>query len=100
MWRPLAVAAVTVANGGDNIGVYLPLFAASSPIEIALLAAVFLGMTAVWLLLAWVIVNNRLLGRHLRRYGRYLLPPVLIALGGYVLVKQGTIAAMIRLLSG
>lgn len=96
----LSVAAVTIANGGDNIGVYVPLFAASSPLEIALLAAVFLGMTAVWILLAWAVVSNRLFGHHIRRVGRYALPVVLLGLGIFILWKQGSWRLGVRLFGG
>ena len=48
----LAVAAVTIANGGDNIGVYTPVFAVSTAAQVAVMAAVFALMTAVWLALA------------------------------------------------
>jgi cadmium resistance protein CadD (predicted permease) len=43
------VAGVTLANGGDNIGIYLPLFAARPAGQMALLRAVFAGMLVVWL---------------------------------------------------
>lgn len=95
--RALSVAAVTVANGGDNIGVYVPLFAASSALEVALLAALFLAMTGVWLLLAWAMVSNRLFGRHLRSVGRRLLPVVLVGLGLFILWKQGSWMLVARL---
>jgi cadmium resistance protein CadD (predicted permease) len=45
----LAVAAVTFSNGGDNIGVYVPLFSKYNIVsQIATLTAVFIAMTAVW----------------------------------------------------
>jgi cadmium resistance protein CadD (predicted permease) len=96
----LSVAAVTIANGGDNVGVYVPLFASSSPLEIALLAATFLLMTAVWLLLAWLLVSNRLFGRHIRRVGRFALPVVLVGLGVFILLKQESWHLVARLMSG
>jgi cadmium resistance protein CadD (predicted permease) len=95
--RALSVAAVTIANGGDNVGVYVPLFAASSPLQIALLTAVFLAMTGLWLLLAWALVSNRLFGRQIRAVGRRLLPLVLVGLGVFILWKQGTWLLVARL---
>jgi len=88
--RWLVVASVTVANGGDNLGAYVPLFATSTPLQIAMIAAVFLAMTAVWLVLARALVMNELFGHHLRRWGRLLLPFVLVGLGIYVLLEQGS----------
>ena len=82
--QALSVAGVTLANGGDNFGVYIPLFA-TAPDAIAIYVAVFAVMTAVWCALGYLVVNNPLLGRHIRRYGHVLLPVVLIALGVYIL---------------
>ena len=80
----LAVSGVTIANGGDNLGVYIPLFA-SEPRAIPIYAAVFAILTALWCGLGWLLVNNRVLGAHLRRYGHLLLPFVLIGLGLFIL---------------
>ena len=80
----LTVASVTLANGGNNLGVYVPLFAANRHI-IAIYAAVFAGRTGLWCLLGWKLVNNRIFGEKLRRYGQAILPVVLIALGAHIL---------------
>jgi cadmium resistance protein CadD (predicted permease) len=87
----LAVAAVTVANGGDNLGVYTPLFATRRPAEIGLLIAVFLLMTALWCAIARGLVRHPAVGAPIRRRGRRLLPWVLIALGAYILVDSGAL---------
>ena len=88
----LAVAAVTVANGGDNLGVYIPVFAADVQ-AIPAYAAVFAVMTAVWCAAGHALVNNGLVGRHLRRYGHIGLPFVLIGLG--VMILRGA-APLVR----
>ena len=88
----LGVALVTVANGGDNVAVYAPLFASAAPARAAGLAGVFLAMTGLWLGLAWFTVRNPLFGRHLARWGRWLLPPVLVLLGAWILWEHGTLA--------
>jgi cadmium resistance protein CadD (predicted permease) len=83
--QALGVAGVTLANGGDNLGVYIPLFAAT-PFAIATYVSVFVVMTALWCALGYAVVNNPLMGAHLRRYGHVLLPVVLISLGLYILL--------------
>lgn len=75
---------VTLANGRDNVGVYIPLFA-TAPGGIPIYVAAFAVMTAVWCGLGYFVVNNPLLGAQMRRYGHVLLPLVLIALGLYIL---------------
>jgi cadmium resistance protein CadD (predicted permease) len=84
MAQTLTVAGVTLANGGDNFGVYIPFFA-TAPDAIPVYVTVFFVMTAVWCALGYVVVNNPLLGTYIRRYGHMLLPIVLIALGLYIL---------------
>lgn len=82
--QALTVAGVTLANGGDNLGVYIPLFAAS-PAAIASYAAGFAAMALAWCALGYAVVNNPLIGNRIRRYGHVLLPIVLIALGVVIL---------------
>jgi cadmium resistance protein CadD (predicted permease) len=93
----LAVAAVTVANGGDNLAVYAPLFATRRPWEIGLLAAVFLVMTGLWCGVARSLIRHPTVGPLIRRYGRVLLPWVLIALGAHILVESGAFRLLSRL---
>ncbi|WP_437961207.1 cadmium resistance transporter [Sorangium sp. So ce119] len=83
-FRALAVASVTVANGGDNLGVYIPLFS-SAPGLIPLHAAVFAVMTGVLCALGHHLVNHPVLGSRIRRHGRVALPLVLIGLGLWIL---------------
>lgn len=80
----LAVTAVTLANGGDNVGVYIPLFA-KEPAALPVYVIVFAVMTALWCWLGYALVNNRIIGEHLKKYGRIALPFVLIGLGIHIL---------------
>ena len=83
-----AVAAVTIANGGDNIGVYVPMLATRSLNETLVLLAVFAVMTALWCFVAHFLVNHRALGAPIRRYGHLVLPWVLIAIGIGILLES------------
>ena len=85
-----AVAVVTVANGGDNIGVYAPLFATRSGADIAAIGVVFAGMTLVWLAVTGWLINHRTLGVPIRRYGRGVAPFVLIGLGALIVFEAGS----------
>ena len=80
----VAIASVTVANGGDNLGAYVPLFA-SSPEAIAAYASIFAVMTGLWCALAYGLATHRVLAEPIRRYGHVALPWVLIALGLHIL---------------
>ena len=80
----MAVASVTLANGGDNLGVYIPMFANQFS-GIPVYASVFAIMTFVWCCLGYILVNNKIFGHWLRRYGHKILPLVLTLLGLHIL---------------
>jgi cadmium resistance protein CadD (predicted permease) len=84
----ISVAAVTISNGGDNIGIYTPLFATyNSFSEVTTLISVFMAMTAVWCTMGYYLVRHPLLEKRMRRFGRVVLPFVLIGLGIYILTE-------------
>lgn len=84
----LSVAGVTFANGGDNIGVYTPLFAKyNTSTEVVTLAAVFMAMTAAWCATGYYLVNHPLIASKVSRVGHLVLPFVLIGLGIYILAE-------------
>jgi cadmium resistance protein CadD (predicted permease) len=88
--RILAVAAVTVANGGDNIAAYTALFANLDRSALPLVGLVFAGMTGIWCIAALWLTNHRALGVPIQHYANRLVPFVLIGLGVLILVKTGT----------
>ena len=88
-----SVAAVTVANGGDNIGIYVPLFASNTLESLAVILAVFFSMVGVWCYAAYRLIQMRAIADTLTRYGNQLVPFVLIGLGIAILVKSGTLAS-------
>jgi cadmium resistance protein CadD (predicted permease) len=90
------VALVTIANGGDNLGIYIPAFAVHSGGEIGVIAMVFVAMTALWCMLAHWMVNHRRFGAPLRRYGHIFAPLVLIGLGIVIIYKEGTIGWLLH----
>ncbi len=85
--RTLLVAMVSFANGGDNIGVYVPLFATSNSYQMLFIIIVFLLMIGVWCVIGYHLVNNKIAGKWIRKYGHILLPFVLIALGIFIFLK-------------
>jgi cadmium resistance protein CadD (predicted permease) len=87
----LIVAMATLANSGDNISVYTPLFATRSTFEVAAMGLVFAVMTALWCLVGHWLVHHPALGAPIRRYGRRTLPFILIGLGILILYQAGTL---------
>jgi cadmium resistance protein CadD (predicted permease) len=81
----LAVSAITVANGGDNLSVYIPLLAKDVAV-LPLYIVVFTVLTGVWCWLGYVLVKNPVGSAITQRWGHILLPVVLIAIGVHILL--------------
>jgi len=75
-----SVAGVTAANGGDNLGVYVPVFTEQFA-SIPTFVAIFAVMTGLWCVGGNLLVNHRLVAATMRRLAAKLLPGVLIVLG-------------------
>lgn len=82
------VALVTVANGADNLGVYIPLFEGFSAWQTAASGVVFLLMTALWCIFGKKFSEMTFLRRFLEKYKWILVPTILILLGVYILAEE------------
>jgi cadmium resistance protein CadD (predicted permease) len=87
--KALHVAAVTFANGSDNIGVYLPVFAKAGAAGITVYAAVFLVLVGVWCAGGRFFATRSAIAGVIGRWGHILHPLVLIALGLFILIQGG-----------
>jgi cadmium resistance protein CadD (predicted permease) len=84
------VSAVTIANGGNNIGIYVPLFASSSFPNLAVILCVCYLAIGLWCFLSYNLTRNPIMASVMTRYGRKVFPFVLIYLGLSIIVKSGT----------
>jgi len=84
------VAAVTVANGGDNISIYIPLFAGNTLISLGVILGVFFVMVGVWCVIAYRLTRQPTIVRVLSRSGHAVVPFVLIGLGLFIMYERGT----------
>lgn len=95
--RLLAVAGVTIANGGDNLGVYTPVFALRPAADVAVIGFVFAAMTGLWCTIAAVLVRHERIGAPIRRHAPRVVPFVLVALGAWIIWEAGTATYLLRL---
>ena len=84
------VAAVTIANSGDNISVYIPLFAGQDFVSLGIIIAVFLAMVGVGCGIAYLLTSQVTIGYILSRYGRAIIPFILMSLGLFIMYDRGT----------
>ncbi|MGH7999036.1 MAG: cadmium resistance transporter [Brasilonema sp.] len=82
------VSSVTIANGGNNIGIYVPLFASSNLPSLGVILCVCYLTVGLWCFLSFHMTRNPLMAPLLARYGQKIFPFVLIWLGFAILIKS------------
>lgn len=84
----LNVALITMANGADNIGVYIPLFTGFVLWQMIVCITIFFVLIAVWCFFGKKIAEIPVLKTFLSKYKTVIVPVVYIALGLYIFVKN------------
>jgi cadmium resistance protein CadD (predicted permease) len=85
------VAGTTIVNGGDNIWIYVPLFATLAWSQKLTMISIFFVMTGVWCFLAKYFTKHPMIAKAIDKYGHVVTPFVLILLGVYILYESGTV---------
>lgn len=88
------VALVTMANGGDNVGTYIPLMTPLSPVHKAVIVCVFMVLVFVWLMTARYLTRHPQAKPLISRYGHIAMPICLFVLGIYILYENGSFALL------
>jgi cadmium resistance protein CadD (predicted permease) len=81
-----SIALLTLSNGADNIGVYVPFFVIGRA-YLWLILIVYAVLLALWCFGSRWLGNHSLILRSVDRWGRWAVPFVFIALGIYVLLR-------------
>lgn len=89
-----SVAAITFANGGDNIGIYMPLFANTQLTSLLVILSVFFVLTGVWCYAAHLLTHQKAIALIIDRYGNSLVSFLLIGLGVYIALDSLTLAVL------
>ena len=95
----LSVAFITFANGGDNIGIYVPFFSTLNNNQLIITVVTFFIMVAVWCLIGYRLARFRYVSETLEKYGRWIIPIVFIGLGIYIMVENETFRAILSLVN-
>ena len=85
----LSMAMITVGNGADNVGVYIPLFTGFSGAERIGAVIVFVVMTALWVFLANALAEFPGVKSAVGKYKSIIIPAVFILLGVYIIMDSG-----------
>ena len=92
----VTVFTVTFANGGDNIGIYIPLFTSMSLAGILVTAIIFVLLTALWCFIALKLAEHPFVQRNIKKYKHIFVPIIFIGLGIFILMKSGTISFIFK----
>jgi cadmium resistance protein CadD (predicted permease) len=92
----VSVASITIANGADNIGIYIPLFVNLNWYNLLLTIITFLLMVYLWVKAAAFLILHPNLKVTLSRYNHILFPVILIGLGIYILIQSGTYTILLK----
>lgn len=89
-----SVAAITVANGSDNVSIYVPLFANSALESLLVILGVFLSLVGVWCYVTYKLTCQPAIAELLTRYGNNFVPYVLIGLGVFIVLESSALAPL------
>ncbi|KAI1362628.1 hypothetical protein F5Y08DRAFT_329971 [Xylaria arbuscula] len=84
----LKVALITILNGGDNIGTYIPLFSQVRGAEIAVYVVVYYILLGVLCLVGFLIIKQKHLLAIIEKYVGWFIPFLYMGLGVYIIVKS------------
>lgn len=92
------VLLMTVAAGGDNLGVYIPYFASLDWSRILVVLLVFIVGIAVLCELSIRLSKIPMISETIEKYERIIVPLVFIPLGIYIMHENGTIEIILEML--
>jgi cadmium resistance transport/sequestration family protein len=87
-----SVAAVTFANGTDNISIYVPIFASSNWQNLLVIVSVFFLLVGVLCYVAHRLTHNQAIAHLFTQYGHRFMPYVLIGLGTFIFLDSNSLS--------
>lgn len=96
----LAFTGLTVAMGGDNIGIYVPYFTGKTALQILVVLGVFALGILVLGLVSQRLASVPAIGHTVENYEKVIVPIVFVGLGLYILLENGTFSYLWSLIGG
>ncbi|SCL24238.1 cadmium resistance transporter [Micromonospora inyonensis] len=89
------VAGVTIANGADNIAVYVPVFRTLAPAEALVFLLVFAAGVGLWCLAGARLGGHPRVVRLVERAGHWLVPVIFVVIGVVILAGSGVVGHLV-----
>lgn len=86
-----SVSLVTIASGGDNIGIYIPWFATLGWNAMGIVLLAFIALIAIFWYASILLASQTHIKRLISRFSSILVPLVFILLGFSILSEMGTL---------
>lgn len=90
------VALITIASGGDNLGIYIPYFASLSVSEIIIALVVFVISIALLCFISYKLAKISFVSTTLEKYERIIVPIVFIGLGIFIMIENDTLQTLLN----
>ncbi|MFS5547742.1 CadD family cadmium resistance transporter [Streptococcus agalactiae] len=90
------VTLLTIASGGDNLGIYIPYFASLDWSQTLVVLLVFAIGIIIFCELSRVLSSIPLISETIEKYQRIIVPLVFIPLGLYIMYESGTIETFLN----
>ena len=90
------VTLLTIASGGDNLGIYTPYFASLDWAQTLVALLVFAIGVIIFCELSRVLSSIPLISETIEKYTRIIVPLVFIPLGLYIMYESGTIETFLN----
>lgn len=90
------VTLLTIASGGDNLGIYIPYFASLDWAQTLVALLVFAIGVIIFCELSRVLSSIPLISETIEKYKRIIVPLVFIPLGLYIMYESGTIETFLN----
>ena len=90
------VTLLTIASGGDNLGIYIPYFASLDWSQTLVALLVFAIGIIIFCELSRVLSSIPLISETIEKYQRIIVPLVFIPLGLYIMYESGTIETFLN----
>lgn len=88
----LSVAFISIAAGGDNLGVYIPYFTTINALGLVITLAIFYILAAVLLYLCYSLSALKSVSETVEKYEKIIVPIVFIALGIMIMFENETVS--------
>ncbi|WP_124058941.1 CadD family cadmium resistance transporter [Vaginisenegalia massiliensis] len=92
------VAFLTIASGGDNVGIYVPYFTSLAGYEFLVVIFIFFLAIALLCYISMKLARLNFIEETVERYERVLVPLIFILLGIYIMYENGTLAYTVKLI--